>query len=156
MRQWINLIEEMQPEFTVTPEQAEKILSNHRLKRGTKVGRNARFWRGESEDSGSGMAMFGTGLYFTSNRNYAKQYGKVRELSRSDLPLNPFRFDSLNDYQIWEQETMEILGYDDLRSFRTAYYDVRHLVQAIDPYADGIQVYTGKDAMFVVYPVKED
>lgn len=91
--------------------------------------------------------------YFTANRKRAKIYGEVIEIGRSNLPDNPFRFDTNNNYEIWLHETREILGYDDMRKFATAFYDVRTLVQAIDPSADGIQVMTGADAMFVVYPM---
>lgn len=139
--------------FSVSPEQAQKILSSRYLNRGVKIGKNTRLWRGVSEDSGSGMATYGTGLYFTANRKRAKIYGEVIEIGRSNLPDNPFRFDTNNNYEIWLHETREILGYDDMRKFATAFYDVRTLVQAIDPSADGIQVMTGADAMFVVYPM---
>ena len=157
MRAFMNLVEAAQTErgFSVSPEQAQKILSSFYLQRGVKIAKNTRLWRGVSEDSGSGMATYGTGLYFTANKKRAAIYGDVIEISRSSLPDNPFRFDTNNNYEIWLHETRGILGYDDMRDFATAYYDVRTLVQAIDPTADGIQVMTGADAMFVVYPAKE-
>jgi hypothetical protein len=138
--------------FSVSPESAKKILSSFYLQRGTKIGKNTRLWRGVSADSGSGMATYGTGFYFTADRKRAKIYGDVVEIDRSNLPLNPFRFNTNNDYEVWLYETGETLGYDDPRAFANAYQDVRFLVQAIDPYADGIQVMTGSDAMFVRYP----
>lgn len=154
MREFMTIVEAAQVDggFSVSPEQAKKILSSFYLQRGVKIGKNTRLWRGVSEDSGSGMATFGTGLYFTADKKRAKIYGDVVEIGRSSLPDNPFRFDTNNNYEIWLHETRGILGYDDMREFATAYYDVRTLVQAIDPTADGIQVMTGADAMFVVYP----
>lgn len=156
MREFMNLVEAAQTDgrFSVSPEQAQKILSSFYLQRGVKISKNTRLWRGVSEDSGSGMATYGTGLYFTANKKRAKIYGDVTEISRSSLPDNPFRFDTNNNYEIWLHETRGILGYDDMRDFATAYHDVRTLVQAIDPTADGIQVMTGADAMFVVYPME--
>lgn len=154
MRQFINIVENS-GQFTVSPEDAKKILSSRYLERGTKIGKNTRLWRGVSKDSGSGMATYGTGLYFTADKKRARIHGDVIEIGRSNLPNNPFRFDTNNNYEIWLHETREILGYDDMREFVTAFYDVRTLVQAIDPSADGIQVMTGADAMFVVYPVAE-
>ena len=156
MRQFMNLVEAAQTDgrFSVSPEQAQKILSSFYLQRGVKISKNTRLWRGVSENSGSGMATYGTGLYFTANKKRAKIYGDVTEISRSSLPNNPFRFDTNNNYEIWLHETRGILGYDDMRDFVTAYHDVRKLVQAIDPTADGIQVMTGADAMFVVYPME--
>ena len=155
MREFMTIVEAAQVDggFSVSPEQAKKILSSFYLQRGVKIGKNTRLWRGVSEDSGSGMATFGTGLYFTADKKRAKIYGDVVEIGRSSLPDNPFRFDTNNNYEIWLPETRGILGYDDMRDFATAYHDVRTLVQAIDPSADGIQVMTGADAMFVVYPM---
>lgn len=153
MRQYIDIIENMDNGFTITPEQSEKILSLPWVERGVKIGKNARLWRGQSEETGSGMAVYGTGLYFTCNRTEARKYGKVTELSRSYLPQNPLRFKTYGDYQLWLQHTgIDILGYDDMRDFSAAYHDVRYLVQAIDPSLDGIQMFTGNDAMFVLYP----
>lgn len=138
--------------FSVTEEQADKILKSPYLKRGVKIGKNARLWRGESEESGSGMAVYGSGIYFTVNRTEAKQYGEVRELGREYLPTNPIRFDRYWDWQMWLQTTgIDILGYENMRDFSNAYHDVRNLVQTIDPTIDGIQMFTGKDAMFVLY-----
>lgn len=152
MREFINIIENVNSAFSVTPEQSAKILSLPWVSLGVKIGKTARLWRGVSEESGSGMAVYGTGLYFTCDRSEAKKYGNVIEIPRSYLPQNPLRFRTTGDYQLWMQTVgIEILGYDDMREFATAYHDVRLLVQAIDPTLDGIQMFTGKDAMFVLY-----
>ena len=149
MRQFIDLITESS---TVPSEIAEQILSNWRVKRGVKIPASARLWRGESEESGSGMATYGLGLYFTCNKKYAAKYGEVREVSRSMLPWNCLRFDTINDFEIWYQTAFKLLGYEDNRSVWKDFQGMDEFIRHIDPEVDGLQIGKGKEAMFVLYP----
>lgn len=150
MREFINIVEAAQRPI-ITPEQAEKILSSFYIQRGPKVGINTKLWRGVSDGTGSGMAALGTGLYFAASKKTAASYGKVIEIPREQLPWNAFRFKSYNDFEIWMTQVMDILGVDK-GELNRMFPDVRHLVKAIDPNADGIQVMTGSEAIFVKYP----
>lgn len=149
MRQFIDLITESS---TVPSEIAERILSDWRVKRGVKIPASARLWRGESEESGSGMATYGLGFYFTADKKYAARYGTVREVPRSMLPWNCLRFDTINDFEIWYQSAFKILGYTDNRSVWNDFAGMDEFIRYIDPTVDGLQIGKGKEAMFVLYP----
>lgn len=149
MRRFIDLVEQAN---TIPSEVADQIMSSYRVKRGVKIPATARLWRGESEEPGSGMASFGMGLYFTCNKKYAAQYGTVREIDRSMLPHNCVRFDNTNDFQIWYQQAFKLMGYNDNRDVWKDYQDYSEFLRAIDPTIDGLQIFKGKDAVFVLYP----
>ena len=87
---------------TVIPDDIiEKIFDNHYIKVGKKLPSNYTIWRGISDESGNGMASYGTGLYTTTNRKMASQYGKVIKMDRDALPDFPLRFNTINDFEIW-------------------------------------------------------
>lgn len=136
----------------IPPEIAEEILADPRCKRGVKTREGAKLWRGESEESGSGMAVYGVGLYFTARKSDAAKYGKVREVSRDMLPWGCLRFDTTNDFQIWFQNAVKLMGYPSKREYYLDFHDFGDFVRALDPNIDGIQMFTGSDAMFVLYP----
>ena len=115
---------------------------------GLKVGKTARFWRGVGDHSGSGMASYGTGLYIAGSRKEAMNYGNPIEMERSDLPQKPLRFRTINDYEIWLQRTQKVVGID-VREFNSLFYDVKDYIMEIYPEVDGIQISTGRDAIFV-------
>lgn len=148
MRKFIDLVEQAN---AIPGEIADKILGDHRVKRGPKCSPSTRLWRGESEGSGSGMASYGQGLYFTADKKVAAQYGTVREISRDLLPWGCLRFATTNDFQIWYQTAFKLMGYNDNREVWDDYNDLSEFVRAIDPSIDGIQMFTGKDAIFVLY-----
>lgn len=140
----------------MTPEVRDEVLNSWwSAKIGLKAGAKARFWRGVNPNSGGGMATYGTGLYITGSRAHAKEFaeeGRVIEMDRYDLPQNPFWFRTINDYEIWVQRIWGLMGFDGPRAFNASPYgDVRKLVAAISPEVDGIQISTGKDALFVNY-----
>lgn len=149
MRRFIDLIESAN---AVPSEIVDKIMGSHRVNRGVKCSPNNRLWRGEGEHTGSGMASYGQGLYFTTNRKVAAQYGTVREISRDLLPWGCLRFDNTNDFQIWFQTAFTLMGYTDARDIWKDYNDLSDFIHAIDPSVDGIQMFKGKDAIFVRYP----
>lgn len=148
MRKLIDLVEQAS---TIPDDIAEKIMSNPRVKRGVKCSASTRLWRGESEHSGSGMASYGQGIYFAASRKVAAQYGTVREISRDLLPFGCLRFDTTNDFQIWYQTAFKLMGYNDNRDVWKDYNDLSEFIRAIDPSVDGIQMFKGKDAIFVRY-----
>jgi hypothetical protein len=148
MRSIMTLVENVQ---ALTPEQQSEILNDPRCSRGVKISTSHRFWRGEDEDGGSGFATYGQGLYFTTNRQYAKKYGKVTEISRSMLPDNALRFKTVNDYQIWQQTAMKIMGFNDKREFYAVFPNEDDFIHAIDPTIDGLQIGSSSDAIFVLY-----
>jgi len=127
------------------------LLDDWRVNVGLKKAPSHKIYRGVNDEEGGGMASYGQGLYTTTSRKEASQYGNVIEMSESDLPANPLRFDSVNDYQIWETGVMKKLGIDK-RELYKKYPDVSNLVREIDPALDGIQIGKGKDSIFVKYP----
>lgn len=136
---------------SIQPDVIQQILSDRRVRRGVKVSPKATFWRGESEEGGSGFATYGQGFYFTCDKSYAKQYGDVSPVSATMLPDNALRFDTINDWQIWKQTAMKLLGFNDARDFAVHFDDVREFIRSLDPSIDGLQLFTGKDAIFVLY-----
>jgi hypothetical protein len=136
-------------------EARDKILNKNNVDRGLKVPKSARFWRGIGENSGSAGATYGTGLYVARSKAEAKEYagktGKLHEMDRSDLPQDPLRFETINDYQIWLQRSIQYMGMNGPRDFNAKYPDVKDFIQALDPDLDGMQIGTGADSIFVNY-----
>jgi hypothetical protein len=149
MRRFIDLVEEAN---AIPSEVVDRILSDYRVKRGVKIPASARLWRGESEESGSGMATYGLGLYFTCDRKFAARYGTVREVERSSLPYNCLRFDNNNDFEIWYQTAFKLMGYNDNRDVWKDFHGMDEFIRHIDMSVDGLQIGKSKDAMFVLYP----
>ena len=123
------------------------VLTDPRVKHGVKIGANARLWRGE-DDEGSGFASYGLGYYFTTDRAYAKKFGRVVEVSKTSLPDHALRFDSVNDFQIWLGQTMKVLGIADKRDIGKQYPDFANFIRSLDPEIDGLQI----GSIFVLYP----
>lgn len=140
-------------ESQVTDDQIETIMDSHYVSVGKKLPSRYTIWRGVGEESGNGMATYGTGLYTTTNKKYASQYGKLQKMDNTALPDFPIRFKTINDYQVWLQNAIKILGYTDQRDFIKDYPDVRLFVNSLLGY-DGIQIGTGNDIIFVKYPNK--
>lgn len=134
----------------IPDDQLDKILSNPRVSVGLKLPRNATIWRGISDQTGSGMATYGTGLYTTTSKAHASKFGKVTKMEPDALPDFPLRFDSHNDYQIWLQQAQKVLGFSDNRDFVKVYDDIRTFVHALGDFG-GIQIGKGRDIMFVKY-----
>jgi hypothetical protein len=61
----------------------------------------------EVGEENGGAAMLGRGLYtaFLSNKNLAKQYGKVFFVVGA-IPKNPKIFNTLNDWEIWSYNSL--------------------------------------------------
>ncbi len=134
----------------ISDEIIEKIFGNQYVKDGKKLPSTFTIWRGISDETGNGMASYGTGLYTTTNRKLAEKYGKVIKLDKKSLPDFPLRFDTINDFEIWMGNTIDILGYSDKRDFSSDYPDLRNFVTKLG--YDGIQTGKGTDIVFVKYP----
>jgi len=109
-------------------------------------------YRGESENSGYGLAMFGSGLYSTTSIGQAKKYGKIRNVEISELPINPIQFKAELDFSQFEYELAKELGIDKR--------DIFENLGNIDEYLtkmgyDGIAVGKGNSRMFVTFPDSE-
>lgn len=109
-------------------------------------------YRGEFKEklgtgSNTGTAMYGQGIYTTTNKAYAKKFGEVREVTIDELPAVPLRFNNQNDFNQFEYILSESLGIKktDL-----------HLVGEINDIIcrlgyDGATIGTGKDMIIVKY-----
>ncbi len=135
-------------------DQRTAALGDSRVKRGLKLGKKTRIWRGVSKVEGDGMATYGLGSYTTTDRNTARKYagtdGEVVEMGASDLPENPLRFESVQDFQIWYGQVLKTLGMTSKRDVATEFSDYADFIRAIAPEADGIQI--GNGEIIVKYP----
>lgn len=61
---------------------------------------NITAYRGESSASGTGMAVYGRGIYSSQRKSTARKYGTVRVVSYEELPYNPFRVKSEVSYEL--------------------------------------------------------
>jgi hypothetical protein len=98
-----------------------------------------------------GMATYGQGLYSTTNKQLAKQYGDVIEIPTSLLPFNPARFDSVNEFQIWLQNFDKANGLTPRERY-AKWTDLGEYIASVFPEFDGIQIGTTNNAMFVTWP----
>jgi hypothetical protein len=159
MRSLINLIETATGDQNhFTPEAVAQVLGDRRVARGVQLRPNARLWRGVSSTSGGGMAVYGLGLYVAADRAVAKEYagddGEILEIGKYDLPDNPLRFASVNDFQIWYGQAIKTLGFPSKTEVAAMFHDFADFIRALDPAVDGMQIGTGKAAFFVAYPVE--
>lgn len=136
----------------ISDEQIEQIMNGRYEQVGLKLPSKYTLWRGVG-NSGKGMASYGTGLYTTTSKKYASQFGKVVQMGSDALPDFPIRFATINDYELWLQNAYKVLGFDGPREFNETYNDIRHFVHGQLGF-DGIQIGTGRDIMFVQYPLK--
>ena len=136
------------------PAHIERILHSDNVDIGLKVGKKARFWRGVNPNSGAGGETYGTGLYVSGSRKEAADFsrdgGRIVEMGHADLPQNPLRFTTILDYQNWLHRAQKTMGLS-VREFNAKHGDMRLFITALDPSIDGIQISTGRDALFVKY-----
>lgn len=113
------------------------------------VSDKTKVWRGESEGSGEGFAMYGQGLYSTTSKKEASTYGDVREVKKWELPENPIQFRTKQDFSEFE--------YDLARELGIRKNEISKNVGEIEEYLsklgfDGVSIGTGKDRTFVTFP----
>lgn len=107
---------------------------------------NKTLYRGQSVEGGTGGADFGKGLYFSTNKKLASQYGDLQKISPSQLPKNPLRFDSATKYEGFRAELMKAIGKKRESDFDG---DYGKLIRSLGDY-DGVIV--GDGAIIVKYP----
>ena len=140
----------------------ENIMDEGRwLDRGLKVGNRKKVYRGAIDDpyapnnigdDSLAQADFGRGLYTTTDKSQAKQYGTVHELGLDALPQNPIRFRDAMAYQNWKYNLRDKLGYKRPSDLSQAYDYDDMLVRDIDPDIDGVQIGEGAGTFFVKFP----
>tara|TARA_R110000850_G_scaffold23358_1_gene69108 strand:- start:36347 stop:42220 length:5874 start_codon:yes stop_codon:yes gene_type:complete len=120
---------------------------------GLKVGKSAKFWRGVNDTSGGNSAEYGEGLYVAGSKSEAGTYvsegGRLIEMDRSDLPQNPIRFRDHLEWQMWRDRVMGEMGLRGAREHGPQFPDISKLIGQLYPDVDGVQISTGKDAIFV-------
>lgn len=142
----------------LTPDQVAKALDTSRwLDLGLKLGKAQKVYRGTSDRTGRNTANFGRGLYTTTDKKEAAQYGAVSEMDRDVLPKNPIRFSDEGRFREWESfVAREIFGYRRLGDFEAEHGIPDQWVRELDPAIDGIQIGTGHGTFFVTFPtIKE-
>jgi hypothetical protein len=105
-------------------------------------------FRGTGKDGGTGMSMYGSGLYTAAAKKEAAKYGKVTKLPADSLPKNPLQFKTDLDFKQWEYETARKLGVDK-RDLYGLNKGVESIVQPMG--YDGITIGQGKDMIAVKY-----
>jgi len=142
-----------QAPVAISPAAQSNILEDADI--GLKVGDKQQLWRGINETSGGNSSVYGKGLYVAASKAEAKKYiekgGRLAEMSRSDLPSNPLRFGSQLDYELWLQRAKDTLGIKGTRDWEVAFPDLSDFIGQLDSSLDGIQIGSGKDAVFVNY-----
>ena len=118
---------------------------------GLKLGPKYRLWRGINDTSGHNGADYGRGLYTTTSRKYAAEYGKVIEVPRWEaLPDNPIRFDTVMDWQNWLYKFDQYNGLRPRDRYRK-FPDIDAYIRSAFPGVDGVQIGTTNDTIFVAW-----
>lgn len=84
------------------PKGANYIYYNKPFSRAKTVAYRGEFKENIGSGSNTGTAMYGQGIYTTTNKSYAKKFGEVREVSIDELPAVPLRFNNQNDFNQFE------------------------------------------------------
>lgn len=143
-----------------TMDQMNRIMDENRwLDRGQKVGARQKIWRGaegdpyapnNTGDDSLAMADYGRGLYTTTDKKEALQYGTAHDLGKDALPKKPIRFRDAMAYKNWKYNMLDELGYKRQSDMPYDYDDL--LIRDIDPDIDGVQIGEGAGAFFVKFP----
>ncbi len=121
--------------------------------RGLKIGKETKIYRGKSVSrNGSGGATHGRGLYTTTDKAQAKEFGDVSVMSVDDLPKSPIRFRDQMAYQNWKDNMRDALGYKRASELENRFKGDDEIIRAIDPTIDGVQIGEGHGAFFVKFP----
>jgi len=109
-------------------------------------------FRGETEKSGTNAFLLGKGLYTTTSKKQAKEYGIVRSIASTDaVPSAPLFFDSMSSFESF----LNFLKYDVLGLKRASEFeqkygsDIAIVLKQIYPNSDGVQIGSGNGAFFV-------
>jgi len=107
-------------------------------------------WRGVNDDTGERHHVQGKGLYLTADKEYAKRYGQLVAYPLTAKPKNPLFVRSLQDWEGWLcYQFVKVLGMKNIREFYEKYPDPGEYVRSLG--YDGVQICTGKDAIYVNY-----
>ena len=139
-------------------EDIEKIINLYSSKTKSKP---KKLYRGVSDDAdedgfNGGGDVEGIGLYTTTNKKLAKQYGRVLEMDiEDDSPKNPMFFRDTNMFEIcFDQIFRKVAEFK--RKDEYSQIPLNELINFIDPEFDGIQIGKGTQAIFCKYPDIED
>ena len=128
------------------------------LDRGLKVRKNQKLYRGSTTgdaflpNASASRSDQGRGLYVTTDKAQAKEYGDVFEMPMDALPQNPIRFQDEMAYQNWVQNVRENLGYKRMSEFVNQFPGDDAWIRELDPNIDGIQIGEGAGSYFVRFP----
>ena len=102
-------------------------------------------YRGESTSSGSNMALYGQGIYSTTNKAYAKKFGTVRWVDTNELPSNPLRFRT----GLWFNQ----FEHDLRKKYGDVWFSANGFAEGVIRKMgfDGVTIGTGKDMIIVKY-----
>lgn len=129
------------------PKGANYIYYNKPFSRAKTVAYRGEFKENIGSGSNTGTAMYGQGIYTTTNKSYAKKFGEVREVSIDELPAVPLRFNNQNDFNQFEYILSESLGIK-----KTDLYLVGEINEIICKLGyDGATIGSGKDMIIVKY-----
>ena len=123
-------------------------MKKYTIKKPFKIADSYKIYRGISKNGNTGTAMYGEGLYTTTNKKYASEFGNVVEIEKNQLPKNPLQFKTETDFSQWEKELANSLGIRRNELYKNN--------SNVDKYVkkmgyDGITIGTGKDMTIVTY-----
>lgn len=141
-------------ESGVSADQLARIFDENRwLDRGLKIGTKTKLYRGEDQNTGRRVGGEGRGLYTTTDKDQAKGYGAIKEMSHGDLPKNPIRFRDVAFFGEWRRFVVRELGFERESEFEKAYSPHADVwIRQLDSSIDGVQIGTGHGAFFVKFP----
>lgn len=115
-------------------------------------GKQRKFYRGVSPESGGKTYRQGKGLYTTADKKYAAEYGDVVEVPADvAMPKNPLVLKDEQDWDGWLIEQFTSRGYKSVREFNKDFPDPGEYVKSLG--YDGVVLGkpTDKDAVIVNY-----
>lgn len=105
-------------------------------------------FRGTSKETGNNMASYGQGLYTTTNKKVAKEFGDVEEMGGYAIPENPIQFNSPFEFENWLGEIADKAGVSKANLGAERHDIIKGLGY------DGVSIGTGKDRIFVSYDIE--
>jgi len=135
-----------------TDQQKKKIINTERfLDIGLKIGGKTKLYRGISDTTGTHSAVYGKGLYVSTNKKEAAEFGKVIEMQRNDLPSKPLRFRDAMTFQNWESYIYrDVLNFRRRSEFEQKFGTPDEWIPLLGDY-DGVQIGEGNGAFFVKF-----
>lgn len=147
-----NILNKSTVQLKITDEQRADFMNHDKWHdKGLKISKKTKLYRGISDTTGEHGASYGYGLYVTTDKKQAKEFGEVIEMDHDSLPSNPLRFATESDFSNWISHIYRSLNFKRISELEKVVGSNDKLIKIIDPTIDGVQIGTGKGAFFVKF-----